>query len=1113
MIVKFYPIGTHLLENDKGITIIYFAYRDNGKKVAVKFPYYYSFYVDLVNNTYEQLRLLTQTLSGVRIREPDISIGETIDSVIEKRYSTLNLHREFPVVRVFADTIQKKRDAVRIFGNYGFNAHEFEDELTPILKFGSEFNIPKYSWLSCECNMSATQDTKFEEEYVGNPNTLKTHDQLAPQFSIFSYDLETNSSNPKKMPIAAIKDNYIAMASITYTYKNIYKEYVLILNVDIREIYERYSKTEIESGIVTIYVAKDELDLIMRFFKYIDELDPDVITGHNIMGFDNPFIIERHSLLVKLALKSNPSLSVKIPNISRLKNSYCPIQNVKWNNSQVSMSGLYITMYGRMWIDSLCVIARGLFGQMPDGKLNTLAREHLSMEKDDVEAQDMFKAFRLFQDYLLSENPTYPYRDNLYETINTEYIRLVKKHNKSLPVLKKNNIVLHDVNNLISLYNNMNQRGKKIKQFLLSDEPKINLTNEYNNYYDKCKQLIDQWNITIDKNLSPLDKIRVMWWIVAKYCLQDTRIPQQALTQQNIVGVLREQSNVFCTDLTDVLMRGQMYMGMNAMNKYHSKYMSMMEPGPQGGPIPPYEYGGGLVGDGKPGLKIPDNDSIVFVGDFQSLYPTIIMAYNICITTWVPYDMRNPYLLDDQGKFMMYKGEKVKNPNYIYTLYESKLEPNLKRFQSELDQILQHGVDKDRIKVLKEYISELQECIAAPYEKKGDLMCFIHNIPNEYTRQTHVHHFIKAWVKDGILPIMLWDSFVKRKDIKKRMEQAKKDSNWDLYRALDAQQLAVKIFMNSVYGGLGTKSNKYGNFACAETVTFIGRSSITKVNEEVIKRSIGTVVYNDTDSAMIRVDKITERFNRDYKKIKEYCENVVAEISTAFRYPMGFAFENIFLSYFLKGPKMYAGIKCDGKTVDLEKYTREYVKMNGLLYLKGMVPVRRDKFKLLKNVFSDVLFCILTRQHPDISIDIMERAIIKIWSLKKGFTNKAVVEEMLSYNKGITPKSEEGGDGTMAKWSNYYYNKYGSKPTAGERFKLVVKETEDGKHTGSAEKLVTVDWLIEEKSKIDVIHYITAFGKDGSVAHILNIAYPDVVDRKCIENWYIKKLKQDGHLD
>ena len=95
--------------------------------------------------------------------------------------------------------------------------------------------------------------------------------------------------------------------------------------------------------------------------------------------------------------------------------------------------------------------------------------------------------------------------------------------------------------------------------------------------------------------------------------------------------------------------------------------------------------------------------------------------------------------------------------------------------------------------------------------------------------------------------------------------------------------------------------------------------------------------------------------------------------------------------------------------------------------------------------------------------------------------------------------------------------KYGRRPIAGERFDLLVTNVSSGpdkdKHTQSPSKLVTMEWLLEENRQIDVEHYILALEKDGQCVELMNIAYPEEVPRKCISEYYLKKLKKDGHLN
>jgi DNA polymerase elongation subunit (family B) len=111
------------------------------------------------------------------------------------------------------------------------------------------------------------------------------------------------------------------------------------------------------------------------------------------------------------------------------------------------------------------------------------------------------------------------------------------------------------------------------------------------------------------------------------------------------------------------MMRGQVYTSTAAQYRYNHKMNSMMDFGARGGPIEPYDYEGGFVGKGEAGNKITEEGEIVIILDFASLYPTAIVAYNICYTTWVPEHMRNPYL--SSGK---------ETPDYIWKKYQRIIE-------------------------------------------------------------------------------------------------------------------------------------------------------------------------------------------------------------------------------------------------------------------------------------------------------------------------------------------------------------------------------------------------------------------------------------------------------
>jgi len=90
------------------------------------------------------------------------------------------------------------------------------------------------------------------------------------------------------------------------------------------------------------------------------------------------------------------------------------------------------------------------------------------------------------------------------------------------------------------------------------------------------------------------------------------------------------------------------------------------------------------------------------------------------------------------------------------------------------------------------------------------------------------------------------------------------------------------------------------------------------------------------------------------------------------------------------------------------------------------------------------------RENVGVIIQLLEHALLQLWNLPK-YMNKgnrsdeqhkkylANIERLFSYNMGVSPKAaSNSSDATMSKWCRIYASKYGQRPSAGERFNLMV---------------------------------------------------------------------------
>lgn len=1022
-----YPTTYESYLDGRYYTILIICYDIDHKRIAMKIRYPYSLYVSGV--TKSEVESTLSRISGIHIHDDIVRQRSTRDpmNIIEAR-------------RIDCDNEQIRGDVMRALQNKEIAFHEVNNMLTALLKMMEERKVKYYCWMEIEAKLDSNKICKYDyPEYVGDVDTLKESSEIRPPppMSMFSFDLECNSVDWDVMCDAA-RDmgNEIKVCCITYVHGDIYREYCICNGPDVAKFW----KENLEEG-VKVTTTKDELTLISYIFAFIMKIDPDIIVGHNIAGFDIPYIIARYRLLSMTQKKGG---GVAIPNISRIKDAVIKPYTIEWNNSAVSMSGKLLNVPGRIWVDTLILSSRGFLGNMENNKLDTLAKVWLGMAKNDVGHKDMFAWFALW-DRTMKDGPS----EELDEAIDNQYEIGMSKYNKVLPPIPTRITVDH-INDLIAMINVMNQRGNRTDMISKKEGSNHNLSVIYDYTRWVCQLFIDKWNVGRVETRE--EKIEVLWWIVCRYCVHDTRIPYRVLALQDIITVLMEQSNIFCVPINDILCRGQMHAVQSSQYKYAKAMGFLVDLVDKGDPAGITQVGGGYVGKGKAGLKIKDHNSVVIVLDFASLYPTIIIAMNICYTTWVPYDKRGTTVTADMC-------------NIIY-----------------VDDL----IDKDT----------------------GE------KIPRRE------HWFLKKEILPGIVPSMLDEQRLSRKLIKKKIPGA----SADMKGTYSAQEKAIKVGMNSAYGAFGTEHSYICNKGCADATTGYGRSSIHICNVKIEEKGI-EVVYNDTDSCMCLITGIREKFLSPeeigspeessllVKRIDDFGFKLAEEISTYFPNPMSLECENVFLSFFLKGPKMYTAIRSDKKSINLSDYGMSYIQANNLLYVKGLASARRDKYSFYKIIYNKILELILTKHDPSDIMVILEKYIMIIWKVGISYKDPKKLEELFSYNIGISYKSLAGSMSSMGKWIPRYENANKRKPLKGERFKLLVCDGDNkNKHTKSADKLYTLPWMEREGKKLDIIHYLMCFESKGGVIELLNIAYGDEIPLKCMSQYYIPQLVTYRHL-
>jgi len=197
--------------------------------------------------------------------------------------------------------------------------------------------------------------------------------------------------------------------------------------------------------------------------------------------------------------------------------------------------------------------------------------------------------------------------------------------------------------------------------------------------------------------------------------------------------------------------------------------------------------------------------------------------------------------------------------------------------------------------------------------------------------------------RKGFIPATLQRIIEERTRLKVKLKKLNRDTKE--YRALDAQQWAMKIVANSFYGMLGYPRARWYSKQCAESVTSFGRHYIHKTIE--LAKDFGfEVVYGDTDSLHCKLgNKTREDAMLFLKQVNESLPGIM-ELEFEGFYPRG-----IFIT-----KKRYAMVDDEGRMV-----------------VKGLEFVRRDWAAIAKRTQEEVLRAILRDGSPEKAAEIIRK--------------------------------------------------------------------------------------------------------------------------------------------
>ena len=437
---------------------------------------------------------------------------------------------------------------------------------------------------------------------------------------------------------------------------------------------------------------------------------------------------------------------------------------------------------------------------------------------------------------------------------------------------------------------------------------------------------------------------------IGKYCVKDSDLVMRLMDHLHCWVTLSEMAKVFRVDMMTVYTKGEQIKIYSQVYTYCLLRDIVVDTNGYEASVNE-QFTGAHVFDPVPGYY-----TNVVPLDFASLYPSIMIAYNICYSTLVT-DASVPDIKCNIFTWEDHVGC-AHDPTMIKYRKLSKQIADIKLRMTDLrtkrDAINRHSVyGKIKVKdVRKEYQDKINQLnlTTKPFIVERQKI----TVPTRVLCTKRQYRFYKAIVQKGVIPTIIQQLLNSRKETKAEL---KTTMDTQARVVLDKKQLAYKVSANSMYGSMGVPYGLLPFMPGAMCVTHVGRESIKKVAGMIKNDFKGELVYGDTDSNYVRFPHI-----QTSTKLWDHAIDVADRISQVFPAPMRLTFENtIYEKFMILNKKRYMYQECNREGI-----------LDPTIGKKGVVLARRDNSGYLKRLYEQVIIRLFDKVSvPDIETYLM----------------------------------------------------------------------------------------------------------------------------------------------
>jgi DNA polymerase elongation subunit (family B) len=273
---------------------------------------------------------------------------------------------------------------------FDFSNKLYETKVSSLLRFFHVQNIDPSGWMKIEGgnyskNLPSLTRSQIDIS-VNYENVIKLDKNSIAKIIVASFDIECCSDDGSFPKFDRRNDPVIQIGTTVYFFgENDCKyKYIATLN----------KCDPIEGAEVESFYS--EKDLILGWAKFIERLDPDMITGFNIWGFDWEYIYKRAETGNGGAIPPYHDLLYR--RLQRLKPLQTTYQKIELTIQDLSSSALgvnilkYIDIEGVAQFDLYKVVQRD--HKLDSYKLDNIAKHFMKQQKIDLSPKELFKNFK-----------------------------------------------------------------------------------------------------------------------------------------------------------------------------------------------------------------------------------------------------------------------------------------------------------------------------------------------------------------------------------------------------------------------------------------------------------------------------------------------------------------------------------------------------------------------------------------------------------------------------------------------------------------------------------------------------------------------------------------------